>query len=111
VQKCTLAGVCSTFAGVTGVSGGDFDHFSEPDGVAVDSQGRVYVVDQHNRRIQVYDQNGAYLTTIGGSYGTANGQNSNPVAVEVDAAGKVYIVDQSIYRIQKSRPACRAGDR
>jgi streptogramin lyase len=36
--------------------------FSLPHGIALDSHGRLYVVDRNNARIQVFDQAGKYLT-------------------------------------------------
>jgi NHL repeat len=36
--------------------------FSLPHGIALDSRGRLYVVDRNNARIQVFDQSGKYLT-------------------------------------------------
>ena len=35
--------------------------FNLPHGIAIDAQGRVYVVDRSNSRIQVFDLNGKYL--------------------------------------------------
>lgn len=104
VQKCTLVGTawaCSRFAGVTGEWGYDFGHFSEPRDVAVDGEGRVYVVDAWNDRVQVFDRNGAYLTTIGGDWGADIGQFRSAGGVDVDAEGNVYIADLENHRIQK----------
>ena len=36
--------------------------FSLPHGIALDSRGRLYVVDRNNARIQVFEQSGKYLT-------------------------------------------------
>lgn len=42
----------------------DNDHLDHPEGVACDSQGRVYVSDSGNDRVQVFSPEGKYLTTI-----------------------------------------------
>lgn len=104
VQKCSAGGSCSTFAGVTGVWGDDFAHFGEPRDVAVDAAGRVYVADIGNNRVQVFDATGAYLTTIGGSYGSRSGELRNPAGVDVDNQGNVYVTDSTNGRIQKFAP-------
>jgi hypothetical protein len=110
VQKCQLVGgapgyACSTFAGVSeGVSGNDFGHLGHPLSVKVDASGRVYVADEWNNRIQVFDSSGAYLTTIGGSWGPNTGQMSGPSGITVDSAGNVYVTDRENHRIQKFAP-------
>jgi hypothetical protein len=104
VQKCNLTKTsytCSTFAGVTGVSGSDYGHFAHPMGVAVDKSKNVYVVDEWNNRVQVFDSKGAYLTTIGGSWGPNTSQMRDPRGVAVDSKGNVYVTDWTNHRVQK----------
>ena len=89
-----------------GGTGNDFGHFNDwgPHRLAVDSQGRLYVSDTGNNRIQVFDSSGAYLTTIGGSWGTRSGQLRGPFGVAVDTNGNVYVTDRNNHRIQKFAP-------
>ena len=104
VQKCSPSGLayaCATFAGVQGVQGNDFGHLAHPLGIAVDSANRVYVADEYNNRVQVFDSSGAYLTSIGAVWGTRSGELKNPKAVAVDAGGNVYVTDYTNGRIQK----------
>lgn len=106
VQKCTLSGTayaCTTFAGETGVFSNDFGHL-RPMAVAVDAAGRVYVTEEWNNRIQVFDPAGAYLTTIGGMWGKNNGQLSGPLGATVNRSGTVYIADHANHRIQVFAP-------
>jgi len=113
VQVCTVigsSGICSTFAGQTGVSGFDFDHFGYPTGVAVDSSGHVYVADEWNNRVQVFDSSGAYLTTIGGAWGALSGQFRDPTDVALDTAGSVYVTDTGNHRVQKFTPGVQGWD-
>ena len=44
--------------GETGEGSGQFD---EPHGLAMDSQGRLFVADRYNNRIQIFDQEGNHL--------------------------------------------------
>jgi hypothetical protein len=106
VQKCTLSGTsysCTTFAGETGVIGDDYGHLG-PVGVAVDNLGKVFVVDDWNGRVQVFDANGAYLTTIGGGGGANTGEFRWPTGVAVDVRGNVYVTDLRNNRVQKFSP-------
>ncbi|HSA96885.1 MAG TPA: 6-bladed beta-propeller [Acidobacteriota bacterium] len=59
--------------------------------LGVDGQGRLFVSDTRNRRVQVYDRNGAYVRTLGRP-GQGPGEfNSFPVGVFVDRLGDAYI--------------------
>jgi len=111
VQRCTLSGTsytCTTFAGVTGEWGDDFDHLC-PRSVAVDNVGHVYVTDGDNHRVQVFDDSGAYLTTIGGPWGTKPGEMRGPYGVAVDSMGNVYAADNENHRVQKYAPGVPGG--
>lgn len=74
-----------------------------PEEVAVDSEGRVYVAGWHER-VQVFDRTGAYLTTIGGSWGERPGEMRSVNSVALDKAGHVYIGDFDNARIQVFAP-------
>lgn len=68
------------------------------DGIAVDNDGYVYVVDFGNHRVQKFDSNGAFITKWG-SQGTSNGQFILPWAIEVNN-GLVYVSDSDRHNIQ-----------
>ena len=86
----------------TGSCGTANNQFCSPQGVAVDSAGRLYVADRANHRVQVFDSNRAYLTTIGmtGMCGQANNQLCQPQSVAIGPDGKVYVVDSQNNRIR-----------
>jgi len=65
---------------------------------------RIYVADIYNNRIQVFDSNGAYLTTIGGDWGSNTDRLRNPFGLDVDSAGNIYVADSDNSRIQKFAP-------
>jgi hypothetical protein len=52
------------FVGIECEAGKDEKHFNTPRGLAVDSDGRLYVCDYMNDRVQVFDVNGKYLKTL-----------------------------------------------
>ena len=74
--------------------------FADPRGLTVDSEGRVYVADSNNHRIQVFDSNGQFITQWG-SQGAGPGQFQEPWGVAVDEEGNVYVADTWNHRLQK----------
>ena len=111
-----FTGTISAFAGtgVPGYSGEDGPvdeaQLSEPEAVAVDGAGNVYIADSGNQRIRrVYATTGT-ISTIAGtgedSYGGDSGPATqahlrHPRGVAVDGAGNVYISDSENNRIRK----------
>ncbi len=114
VQKCALngsgGGTCAPFAGVTGMPYRDFPYLTSVNAVAVDGQGRVYIADDWEQRVQVFDANGAYLTTIGGSWGPRVGEFRNPYSLAVDPQGNIFVADRLNHRIQKFSPGVPGWD-
>jgi len=68
-------------------------------GVAIDSSGNVYGVDE-DERVQKFDLNGNFITKWG-SYGSGDGQFARPQGIATDSSGTVYVVDTYNHRIQK----------
>ena len=71
-----------------------------PQALCVDKSGKVYVVDYHNYRVQVFDANGNFLLKFG-SQGTGNGQFSQLGGVCVDSLGNIYVTDEVNSTVQK----------
>lgn len=72
--------------------------FSE--GIAIGSEGFVYVVAPVWNLIQKFDMDGNYITGWG-SYGTGNGEFNSPQGISVGPDGYIYVVDTGNHRIQK----------
>ncbi len=83
--------------GGTGTGNGQFD---APDGIAFDSDGNIYVVDQNNNRVQKFNSSGVYQSQFG-SAGTGNGQFDNPTDIAIDGSDNIFVVDTSNNRVQK----------
>lgn len=89
--------------GSPGSGNGQFD-LDWRNNIAVDSSGRIWVVDSGNSRVQVFDSEGNFLFKFG-SEGTGNGQfDFTSVAgnVAIDSNNNAYITDSGsgIGRIQ-----------
>ena len=78
--------------------------FWGPRGIAVDSDGHVFVADTGNKRIVVFDENGNYITEFG-TAGLDPGQFDEPVGVAVAPSGTVYVTDTWNQRIQAFTPS------
>lgn len=66
--------------------------FNRAEGLSLDEVGNLYVADSCNHRVQVFDNNGAFLREYG-SPGTEWGQFSYPYDVRVDGKGRQYVCE------------------
>ena len=90
-----LIGPCGTFLTAWSTS------FGDPEGVAVDGSGNVFVADAGNffagagnTRIDKFDNAGVFLTSWS-TLGSGPGQFHLPLGVAVDGSGNVFIADAS----------------
>lgn len=97
VTAVTCSYAYSAKWGQGGTADGEFKH---PIEVAVDAAGNVYVADDLNNRIQVFDSEGTLLRVWGGS-GSGDGKFSNAKGVAIDDSGYVYATDFYNGRVQK----------
>jgi len=109
IRKVDTNGFITTLAGTnTAAFSGDGGaatnaSLNQPNGVAVDDYGDVFICDRSNNRIRMVDASGN-ITTVAGNGGTGNAgdgglaANANlyqPLGVEVDYYGNIYIVGYS----------------
>ena len=70
-------------------------------GMAIDSNGDLFVSDIANKNVSEFSASGSYLRTFGG-YGSGNGQFLNGIGgVAVDASGNVWVVDAGNDRVEQ----------
>lgn len=68
-----------------GATGSENGEFRDPHALAMDSQGRLFVADRGNSRIQIFDQEGKHLATWT--------QFGRPSGLYIDAADALYATD------------------
>jgi len=73
--------------------------FNFPVNLAVDKNGKVYVMDMFNFRVQIFNADGKFESKFG-SVGTGLGQFSKPKGIAVDGEGHIYVVDAAFNNVQ-----------
>jgi len=74
--------------------------FWGPRGIAVDNNGNLFVTDTGNKRVQVFDPNGGFISQFGGG-GVEAGFLEEPVGIAVGPDGSIYVADTWNQRIQQ----------
>jgi predicted membrane-bound mannosyltransferase/sugar lactone lactonase YvrE len=103
VQHFNADGAYMNGWGVEGNTGGqatgDPGVFFGPRGIAADRDGSILVSDTGNKRVQIFDGTGTFVSQFGGS-GLQPGQLDEPVGIDTDAAGNVAMADTWNGRVQ-----------
>jgi DNA-binding beta-propeller fold protein YncE len=73
--------------------------FRYPAFLTTGPDGRLYVSDGMNFRVQVFDEDGEYLSMFG-RMGDTPGAFSRPKGIEIDSEGHVYVVDGAFNNVQ-----------
>ena len=82
-----------------GTRGREQGEFNLPKDIDIGSDGKVYVVDSGNFRVQVFDQDGSFIKTFG-TVGNRTGQFARPKGIAIDAEGNIYVADTSLGNFQ-----------
>ena len=104
IREISAAGTVTTLAGVAGSAGtlngtGSAARFADPQNLAIDGAGNLYVADGKGNTIRKVTPAGAVTTLAGsGTAGSADGTGSaaqfnDPTGVTVDPFGNVYVAD------------------
>ncbi|WP_277557736.1 SMP-30/gluconolactonase/LRE family protein [Ereboglobus sp. PH5-10] len=112
ISTVDTAGTVTLLAGVTGTAGntvgiGTVATFNAPDGVAIDSDGHLFVADTGNHTLRTPDSLGTFLHYAGtpNISGSADGDApdallNNPRGLTADAAGNIYFADTGNHTIR-----------
>jgi sugar lactone lactonase YvrE len=121
IRKVKTNGIITTVAGdgfEAGTGSGGFSgedsaattaHLFDPEGVAVDRVGNIYIADAYNNRIRKVDTSGKIITIAGtgtvGFFGDGAAATAamldTPTRVAVDTFGNIFFVDRMNQRIRK----------
>ncbi|HEX6510778.1 MAG TPA: flippase activity-associated protein Agl23, partial [Chloroflexota bacterium] len=72
-------------------------------GIAVATDGSIYVADQGNNRVEKFDANGKFMLKWG-SKGQGDGQFDTPSGIALDKTGNVWVSDLWNHRIEEFDP-------
>lgn len=87
------------YLGAIGSPGDAPGNLSLPKGVAVDSQGHVYVVDARFENVQIFDSRGRILMAFGDE-GTGDGEFWLPAGMCIDSENRIWVADTYNCRVQ-----------
>jgi sugar lactone lactonase YvrE len=116
IRRITPGGTVTTLAGTAGVEGSTDGTangalFNQPQGIAVDATGNIYVSDTNNCTIRKVTQAGVTTTIAGavGQSGAADGTGGSarfayPIGIATDASGNVYVADLDNSAVRKVTP-------
>lgn len=117
LRRVTPDGAVAAFAGGVGDfnsydGAGSNARFYQPQGIALDAAGRIYVADSWNHTIRRISP-ASFVTTLAGlagNPGSVDGTNSKarfnrPTGIAVDGATNLYVTDSLNHAIRKITPA------
>ena len=78
---------------------GSFGQFADPEGVAINGTGAVYVVDSANNSVQIFDVAGNKIGQFG-EQGNGTGQFNSPEGIAINASGSVFVTDTGNHRVE-----------
>jgi len=115
VRKVNTSGIITNFVGNScGLYAGDGSVATasgviNPQGLAIDAEGNVYIADEGNVRVEKVDTLGIITTIAGNGDSGFTGDDGmataaklyNPSGVAIDSIGNIYILDQTNVRVRK----------
>jgi DNA-binding beta-propeller fold protein YncE len=82
-----------------GSRGSGKGEFNYPTFITTDKEGRLYVVDTGNFRVQIFDREGNFIKTFG-MPGDTPGSFVRPKGIAIDSDGHIYVVDTAFQNFQ-----------
>jgi sugar lactone lactonase YvrE len=117
IRRISTSGAVTTLAGRVGEWGdrdgaGTSARFNNPQGLAADEVGNVYVADRDNHTIRKIAPDGM-VSTVAGSAGSAGARDGKgpkarffrPSGIAVDGSGNLFVSDTRNFTIRKISPA------
>ena len=92
IHKLTIGG---EFLGTFGQKGSDVGQFNGPHGINISPEGKVYVADYGNHRIQIFHSDWTLSHIIDGKV-SGDGSFTGPFGVAFDISGDVHVTENSV---------------
>ncbi len=89
--------------GIFGSLGSGNGQLHHPTGIAVDSNGNVWVADTENNRVEEFSPGGEYLSQFG-SEGTGDGQFRGPAGIAIAPNDDLWVTDSENDRVEEFSP-------
>ena len=83
------------FIGTFGERGSDIGQFNHPNDVKISPDGRVYVADYGNHRVQVFNPDWTISHVINSSSVPDSNRFSRPMAIAFDVSGDIHVTSRS----------------
>ena len=98
IRKISATGAVTTVAGSAGLTGsndgtGSAARFNHPEGITIDTQGNLYVVDTSNHTVRKITPTGV-VTTLAAQFNAPSG-------IAADGAGNLFVADTANHTIRK----------
>ena len=113
VQQFTRSDSTWTYMRTYGVTGVPYltngYHYNNPSGVAIASDGSIYLTEDNGHRLVKLSSDGTPIWTVGaagvkGDWDNSNDRLDNPDDVALDASGRAYVADRWHGRVQIYNP-------
>ncbi len=82
-----------------GRRGDDEGEFNFPSNITIGANGKLYVVDTMNGRVQSFDKDGRFIMTFG-EFGDIPGMFARPKGIAIDSENHIYVVDAAFNNVQ-----------
>jgi type II secretory pathway pseudopilin PulG len=98
ITKLSSSGTYLSQFSSWGSSGGTL---SDPEAIAIDGSGNIWIADTGNYRVEKFNADGTYASLQFGSEGSSYAQFEEPVAIAVDGSGNIWVADDTNDNVQK----------
>jgi DNA-binding beta-propeller fold protein YncE len=98
--RITVCNIEGEYLGEFGSYGTEDGAFVWPTGIDIDSQGNIYLADEHRNDVQVWDKDHHFVRKWG-SLGNGDSQMNRPAGVALDSQDNVVVADGLNNRILK----------
>jgi len=101
--RVTICTVDEEYVGTMCGYGEDDGGLVWPTAITSDSEGNIYIADEHRHDVQVFNREHDFVRKFG-TYGSGTSDMDRPSGLAADSNDNIFVVDHMNNRIQKRRP-------